>query len=45
MLVELVIMDCFIAKSQIFCLLLDFQTQIEPTMPMIVKAPLAVVFM
>ena len=44
MLVELVIIDYFIAKSQI-CLLLDFQTQIGPAMPMIEKASLAGVFM
>ena len=44
MLVELVIMDCFIAKSQI-CLLLDTQIQIGPAMPMIEKAPLVDVLM
>ena len=43
MLVEFVIMDCSIAKSQI-CLLLDFLIQIGPTMPMIEKAPLVGVF-
>ena len=42
--VELVIMDCFIAKSQI-CFLLDSLIQIGPTMPMIEKAPLVGVFM
>ena len=42
--VELVIMDCSIAKSQI-CLLLDFLIQIGPTMSMIEKAPLVDVFM
>ena len=42
--VELVIMDCFIAKSQI-CLLLDFHIQIGPAKSMIEKAPLDGVFM
>ena len=37
-------MDCSIAKSQIYPLL-DFLTQIKPTMPMIEKAPLVGVFM
>ena len=37
MLVELVIMDCFIAKSQI-CFLLDTQIQIGPAMLMIEKS-------
>ena len=37
--VELVIMDCFIANSQI-CLLLDFLILIGMAMPMIEKAPL-----
>ena len=44
MLVELVIMDCSIAKSQI-CLLLVFLIQIGPVMPMIEKALLVGVFM
>ena len=44
MLVELVIMDCFIAKSQIF-LWLDSQIQIGSAMAMIEKAPLVGVFM
>ena len=43
-LVELVIMDCFIEKSQI-CLLLDFLIQIGLVMLMIEKAPLVGVFM
>ena len=38
------IMDCFIAMSQI-CLLLDFQIQIGSAILMIEKAPLADVFM
>ena len=42
--VELVIMDCFIANSQI-CLLLDFLILIGLAMPMMEKAPLVGVFM
>ena len=44
MVVELVIMDCSVAKSQI-CLLLDFLIQIRPAMLMIEKALLVGVFM